>query len=130
MARYLYLPRLRDEQVLIAAIQEGVASLTWQSETFAYAEGWDEQRQRYQGLRSGQSIRVVVDDRSLLVKPDVAAAQLDAERQPDPSPRTVRSLSLGTDQARFRRPNPPVLEDPQLQRSPHKPRNLDASTVP
>jgi len=44
MARYLYLPRLRDEQVLLAAIQEGVARLTWQEETFAYAEAWDEQR--------------------------------------------------------------------------------------
>ena len=86
MARYLYLPRLRDEQVLLAAIQEGVASLTWQRETFAYAEGWDEQRQRYLGLRAGQSTRVVVDDRSLLVKPDVAAAQFDAERQPEPLP--------------------------------------------
>ena len=84
MARYLYLPRLRDEQVLLAAIQEGVASLTWQKETFAYAQGSDEQRQRYLGLRAGQSTRVVVDDRSLLVKPDVAAAQFDAERQPDP----------------------------------------------
>ena len=86
MARYLYLPRLRDEQVLLAAIQEGVASLMWQRETFAYAQGSDEQRQRYLGLRAGQSMRVVVDDRSLLVKPDVAAAQFDAERQPDPFP--------------------------------------------
>ncbi len=86
MARYLYLPRLRDEQVLLAAIQEGVASLMWQRETFAYAQGSDEQRQRYLGLRAGQSTRVVVDDRSLLVKPDVAAAQFDAERQPDPFP--------------------------------------------
>jgi predicted AAA+ superfamily ATPase len=86
MARYLYLPRLRDEQVLLAAIQEGVSSLTWQRETFAYAEGWDEQRQRYLGLRAGQSMRVVSDDRSLLVKPDVATAQFDAERQPDPFP--------------------------------------------
>src|SRR5208337_1319573 len=86
MARYLYLPRLRDEQVLLAAIQEGVASLMWQGETFAYAEGWDEQRQRYLGLRAGQSMRVVVDDRSLLVKPDVAAAQFDAERQPEAFP--------------------------------------------
>ena len=86
MARYLYLPRLRDEQVLLAAIQEGVASLMWQGETFAYAEGWDEQRHRYQGLRAAQSTRVIVDDRSLLVKPDVAAAQFDAERQPGPFP--------------------------------------------
>ena len=86
MARYLYLPRLRDEQVLLAAIQEGVSSLTWQRETFAYAEGWDEQPRHYLGLRAGQSMRVVVDDRSLLVKPDVAAAHFDAERQPDPFP--------------------------------------------
>ena len=81
MARYLYLPRLRDEQVLLAAIQEGVASLMWQSETFAYAEGWDEQRQRYQGLRAAQAIRVIVDDRSLLVKPEAAVAQFDRDRQ-------------------------------------------------
>ena len=86
MARYLYLPRLRDEQVLLAAIQEGVASLMWQAETFAYAEAWDEQRQRYQGLRAAQATRVIVDDRSLLVKPDVAAAQLNAERQAGPIP--------------------------------------------
>jgi predicted AAA+ superfamily ATPase len=81
MARYLYLPRLRDEQVLFAAIQEGVASLMWQTETFAYAEGWDEQRKVYQGLRAGQSIRVIADDRALLVKPEAAAAQLAADRQ-------------------------------------------------
>ncbi|MCK6484528.1 MAG: DUF499 domain-containing protein [Phycisphaerae bacterium] len=81
MARYLYLPRLRDENVLFAAIQEGVATLMWQTETFAYAEGWDEQKKRYQGLRAGTTIRVIADDRSLLVKPDAAAAQFAADRQ-------------------------------------------------
>lgn len=75
-ARYLYLPRLRDENVLFTAIQEGVASLSWQSDTFAYAEGWDESKKRYQGLRSAQSIRVIADDRSVLVKPEAALAQL------------------------------------------------------
>jgi hypothetical protein len=81
MARYLYLPRLRDEQVLVGAIQEGVASLVWQDETFAYAEGYDEARQRYQGLKCGAQIRVIIDDRSLLVKPSAAIAQLDSDRQ-------------------------------------------------
>jgi predicted AAA+ superfamily ATPase len=80
-ARYLYLPRLRDEQVLIAAIQDGVAQRTLLGETFAYAEAWDEQRQRYLGLKMGTTIRVIVDDRSLLVKPDVAAEQIERERQ-------------------------------------------------
>ena len=51
---------IEHEQVLIAAIQEGAASLMWQSDTFAYAEGWDEPRQRYQRLRAAQAIRVVV----------------------------------------------------------------------
>ena len=80
MARYLYLPRLRDEQVLIAAIQEGVSNLVW-SETFAYAEGWDEQRRRYMGLKAGTNTRIIVDDRSLLVKPEIAAEQIEKEQQ-------------------------------------------------
>lgn len=81
MARYLYLPRLRDEQVLIAAIQDGIATLAWQVESFAYAESWDEQRQRYQGLRCGTNVRVIIDDRSVLVKPDAAAAQIAKDRE-------------------------------------------------
>jgi hypothetical protein len=84
MARYLYLPRLRDENVLLAAIQDGVANLSWLSETFAYAEAWDEQRKRYQGLRVAQAIRVIVDDRSVLVKPEAAAAQIASDAQAKP----------------------------------------------
>jgi predicted AAA+ superfamily ATPase len=79
VAKYLYLPRLRDQDVLVEAIREGVARLTW-AETFAYADGWDEPKKRYKGLRAGQSIRVLVDADSLLVKPDIAAAQMEAER--------------------------------------------------
>lgn len=80
MARYLYLPRLRDEQVLLAAIQEGVASLMWQADTFAYAERWDEQSKRYLGLRTAQIIRVIADNSSLLVKSEAAAAQIAADQ--------------------------------------------------
>ena len=56
---------------------------TWQTETFAYADGWDEQKKRYKGLCAGQSIRVLFDAGSLLVKPDVAEAQLEAEKKPE-----------------------------------------------
>jgi hypothetical protein len=80
-AIYLYLPRLRDEDVLIAAIRDGLGLLTWQSETFAYAEIWDEQKQQYKGLQAGQSVRVLADGKSLLVKPDVAAVQMEAEKK-------------------------------------------------
>ncbi|HEV3262710.1 MAG TPA: DUF499 domain-containing protein, partial [Gemmataceae bacterium] len=81
MARYLYLPQLRDEDVLLLAVRDGLGRLTWHTETFAYAEGWDEQRKRYQGLTAGQSVRVLLDGQSLLVKPDIAARQLDADQQ-------------------------------------------------
>ncbi len=86
MARYLYLPRLRDEDVLLAAVRDGLGLLTWRDDSFGYAEGWDETNGRYTGLRAGQAGRVVFEAGSLIVKPDVAAAQLDAERQPQPTP--------------------------------------------
>jgi hypothetical protein len=43
-ARYLYLPRLVTTEVLARAISDGVALLTWRSDTFAYAESHDEGR--------------------------------------------------------------------------------------
>jgi hypothetical protein len=79
-ARYLYLPRLRDEDVLLGAIRDGLERLTWESETFAYAEGWDEPRSRYKGLRVGQT-RVIIDNDTVLVKPDIADTQMRAERE-------------------------------------------------
>ncbi len=87
VARYLYLPRLKDEDVLVAAIRDGVGQLTWKTDTFAYAEGWDEQRKRYKGLRTGANVRVLIDEQSLIVKPDVAARQIEADTtQPTPPP--------------------------------------------
>lgn len=75
-AQYLYLPRLRDGQVLVAAIQCGIASTTWNPETFAYAEGFDETTAEYRGLRAGEVATVVLDTDSMLIKPEVAAAHL------------------------------------------------------
>ncbi len=82
MARYLYLPRLRDEDVLLGAIVEGLSRLTWKTETFAYSESWNEKRQRYQGLKAGEATRVLLDGQTLLVKPEVAIAQMEAEAPP------------------------------------------------
>lgn len=79
-ARYLYLPRVRDDDVILAAIRDGVERLTWASETFAYAESWDEQRSRYNGLRGGSGVRVLNDATSVVVKPDIAATQQEADR--------------------------------------------------
>ncbi len=78
-ASYPYLPRLRDADVLQQALRDGIARLTWESETFGYAEGWDEQRQRYLGLRAGEGGSLVLDRSSLVVKPGAARRQFDAE---------------------------------------------------
>jgi predicted AAA+ superfamily ATPase len=82
-ARYLYLPRLRDSAVLVAAIRDGLGLLTWVQDSFAYADGWDEAAGRYRGLRCGQVVSITEDDLSgLLVRADVARKQQLAEVAP------------------------------------------------
>jgi predicted AAA+ superfamily ATPase len=77
-AQYLYLPRLRDTDVLLAAVRDGVAALTWERETFAYADSYDATRHRYLGLKTGQQIMPSLE--GLLVKPEFVTAQIAADR--------------------------------------------------
>jgi hypothetical protein len=81
-ARYLYLPRLAGPEVLAQSIRDGVALLTWRSDSFAYAESYDEAVGRYRGLRAGQIVNVSPDSTALLVKPDIARRQMDVELPP------------------------------------------------
>jgi hypothetical protein len=86
-ARYPYLQRLRDGDVLLGAMREGVSAVTWRTDTFAFAEGYDEAKGRYLGLRGGQILSFGSDAVGLLVKSGVADAQMEAERpKPAPSP--------------------------------------------
>ena len=79
-ARYLYLPRLRDSGILLAAIRDGVALITWEQDAFAFADSFDDDAGRYRGLRAGQLVPLAdADVAGVLVKPDVARRQLDAE---------------------------------------------------
>lgn len=78
-AKYVYLSRLKDPSVLAHGVSEGLGLVTWAQETFAYAEGWDETRKRYRGLRGGMVVRVSADSDGLVVHPDAAAKQLGEE---------------------------------------------------
>ena len=78
-AKYLYLPRLKNADVLVRAVEQGAGLLTWKEETFGYADAYDEAKQRYLGLRGGQNFGAILDKNSLVVKPDVAARQLEAD---------------------------------------------------
>jgi predicted AAA+ superfamily ATPase len=81
-ARYLYLPRLKDSSVLVGAIRDGLALLTWERESFAFADSYDETASRYRGLRGGQMVNVSPESAALLVKSDVARQQMDTEVPP------------------------------------------------
>lgn len=78
-SRYPYMPRLRDRRVL----DEGIVDLpmVWQTDAFALAEGYEESDGRYIGLWTPEDTRPAppATDSLLLVRPDIATAQRDAE---------------------------------------------------
>ena len=86
-ARYTYLQRVEDPSVIAETVRAGVGLLTWESDTFAYAEGFDEEKKRYLGLQAGAALPpLTADDQGLVVRPEVARKQLDAEVPVEPGP--------------------------------------------
>lgn len=85
-ARYLYLPRLQEPSVLVEAIRSGLGLLTWEADSFAFAESYDEGGARYRGLQFGRHVHgVEADSPGLLVKPEAVRRQIDAERAATPA---------------------------------------------
>ncbi len=78
--KYLYLPRVATDQVILNALVNPQAALTGEA-TFHLADGFDEASGRYSGLRpqqvSGTSPASLA---SLVVKDEVAAVQIEADR--------------------------------------------------
>ena len=86
-ARYIYLPRLKSPEVVFKSIKEGPRLLDWHQDGFAYADSYDEAKERYRGLRVMELLELSDADASgLLVKPDVARKQLDEPDPPKPPP--------------------------------------------
>jgi hypothetical protein len=83
IARYVYLPRLAEPTVLFSAIRDGLGLLTWDKDSFAYADDFDEKAGRYRGLRHGQLASLSPDSSiGLLVRPEIAKQQLESETRP------------------------------------------------
>ena len=78
-ARYSYLPRLKEPAVLLEAVNNGLSLMTWQQDSFAYAEGYDDDEKRYRGLQTGPRGVITDGDPGLLVRPESARKQIDAE---------------------------------------------------
>jgi len=71
-ASYLYLPRVQTPDVVINAINDGVASPTWASDTFAYAEAIDAQTGRYVGVHAGERLGLTLSRGGYVVKSEKA----------------------------------------------------------
>ena len=91
-AKYLYLPKLSSAHLLQQAIESGLSLVSWQKDSFAYAESFDEENGRYRGLTAGTSVMISLDGYGLLVKPDIAEAEAkkaaDAANPTTPYPAT------------------------------------------
>jgi predicted AAA+ superfamily ATPase len=72
MNRYLYLPRIKNQQVLAKAVQAAITGTV--AGPFAYAESWNEGADSYTGLliEGARDPHVIIDSQSLIVKPAVA----------------------------------------------------------
>jgi hypothetical protein len=81
-AKYLYLPRVKNAQVILDAIQDGVSRLTWSQDAFAYADYLDATADRYRGLEAGHRPTVQMTANSVVVKPEVAAVQIENDSAP------------------------------------------------
>jgi predicted AAA+ superfamily ATPase len=88
--RYTYLPRVKNQAVLVKAVQSAVSAML--PGPFAYAEAWDDLGQTYRGLvvEKATNAHVVIDRESVIIRPDVAlehlAKQLDRPVEVIPAP--------------------------------------------
>ncbi len=101
-AQYPYMRRLKNESALRDGIQGGLGRITWDTETFAYAESYDDVRKRFVGLVAGPDAALVTIDmvNGLLVRCDVASAQIESERPiPGGSSADSNGAANGTDTA-------------------------------
>ena len=98
-ATYVYLPKLRDRVVLETAIRDALAKL---DPKFAYAETFDEATGKYAGLLWQKAPVGPMPQTALLVRPELAVAQLRPVCQHRRSSPVRRRPTAGP--APFRRP--------------------------
>ena len=79
--RFIYLPRMKNRQVLVETVKAAISQLM--PGPFAYAESWDDTAGKYRGLSidRAMSVPVVIDSESLIVAPQVAE-----KNRPEPPP--------------------------------------------
>jgi predicted AAA+ superfamily ATPase len=113
-ATYVYLPRLRNTDLLLGAISDGTASMLWEKDTFAYAAFYNEDANRYAGLIAGRA-PASVDLGGFVVRPSVAQAQMSADAPASPSPEDAEgdhshsAMQPASDASNLKTPRSPRL---------------------
>jgi uncharacterized protein len=110
-ATYVYLPKLRDRVVLETAIRDALAKLDPQ---FAYAEGFDETSGKYTGLLWQKAPIGPMPEGALLVRPEIAIAQL---RPAAPTPQPEEGPKRPDHGAG---PGPQIAPQPTLNQQPRR----------
>ena len=103
---YCYMERLFDRSVLEATIKAGVNRIP---PDFGFAEGIDDDG-TYRGLKLSESFTPYFDDNALIVQPEIARKQLDAERATpiiDPTPPIIDRIEPDPDPDKPAPPPPP-----------------------
>jgi hypothetical protein len=109
-ATYVYLPKLRDRVVLETAIRDALARL---DPKFAYADGFDQASGRYAGLLWQKAPNGPMPPTAVLVRPEVAVAQLrSAVPTPQPTPGPIPPGG-GPDPVPPTSPTPPPNQPPR-----------------
>jgi len=93
--QFVYLPRLRSTDTLLEGISEGLGLTSWSTDTFAYADVHDKDKNRYAGLIGGKS-KIFSTPQGLLVRPDIAIKQLEQESQETTTPSVSSGSSDGS----------------------------------
>ena len=85
---YLYLPRLRDDQVFARTLNQGVQS----KDFFAVAQGKD--GDRYPGFVYGKSTSVILDGSCLLIEPSAASDYAEALRAKEAAANAASTVQI------------------------------------
>jgi len=93
--------------LIAEAVCDGVHLLSCEQETFAYTDAWDEAAKRYRGLRGGGQGSVALDNASVVVKPEAAMPQFQADAEQATKTGGCASIAIRGDVSGSGRPQRP-----------------------
>jgi predicted AAA+ superfamily ATPase len=115
-AQFPYLSKLRDPQVLAKAISEALARA---DAKYAIADRFDDHNGEYVGLKLGRLVEVALNSDAVLVRREVADAQLAKHTPPDN--RRPRKTATAAPAAPSPRPASPLLRQGHARPQPSDP---------